>query len=84
MRATRVRSLARSRIAPRKAGKTGREQPRDKPQARSGPQARSTADLVRLLGLPGAAAAETLLHLQLSAGNSAASGLLREVNLDCE
>jgi hypothetical protein len=38
---------------------------------------RSNAELRRLLALPGATAVESLLHLQRSAGNSAASGLIR-------
>jgi hypothetical protein len=44
---------------------------------RGGPQVRNSTELVRLLALPGATAAGSLLHLQRTAGNSAASGLVR-------
>ena len=41
------------------------------------PRVRSTAELTRLLALPGATPAASLLHLQRNAGNSAAGGLVR-------
>ncbi|MGH4016304.1 MAG: hypothetical protein ACRDSL_20745 [Pseudonocardiaceae bacterium] len=67
----------RPRVAPLVGGKSGDQWLSAKPPVRSGPQARSGAELVRLFALPGATAVGSLLHLQRSAGNSAASGLVR-------
>jgi hypothetical protein len=73
MRATRARSLPRHRAAPLTVGESGHQQSNGRPRVRS------NAELVRLLSLPGATAVRSLLHLQRSVGNSAASGLVRLV-----
>jgi len=54
-------------------GRFDHQQPSGKARVRSG------AELVRLLTLPGATPVGSLLHLQRSVGNSAASGLVRLV-----
>lgn len=71
MRATKPRPLPRRRPVSLTVGKSGHQQPSGKPPLRG------NAELVRLLTLPGATAVGSLLHLQRSAGNSAASGLVR-------
>jgi hypothetical protein len=71
MRATRARSLPRRHTAPLTVVESGHQQPSGTPRVRS------NAELRRLLGLPGATGVRSLLHLQRSVGNSAASGLVR-------
>ena len=73
MQAARPRSLPRPRPAPLVVGRFDHQQPSGKARVRSG------AELVRLLTLPGATPVGSLLHLQRSVGNSAASGLVRLV-----
>ncbi|MGH4022190.1 MAG: hypothetical protein ACRDT0_23740 [Pseudonocardiaceae bacterium] len=51
----------------------------DHQQSSGKPRVRSNAELMRLLGLRGGSAVRSVLELQRSAGNSAASGLVRLV-----
>lgn len=71
MRATTPGAVRQPRPAPLAARKSGHQ------QASGTSRLRSSAELVRLLALPGATPVGSLLALQRSAGNSAASGLVR-------